>query len=646
LQRDANSRFGFSAKNTLGIAQALYERHKVLTYPRTDSRALPEDYIGTVKKTLEMLSGHEPGGTAFITRYASFAGTILQSGWVRPNKRIFNNAKVSDHFAIIPTTLAPKGLSEPEQKLYDLVTKRFLAIFFPAAEFLETVRITRVEGEPFKSTGKVLVNPGWLAVYGKDAQTDDAPSLAPVKPNETVNTSAVEVKQSATKPPPRYSEATLLSAMEGAGKLVDDDELREAMSEKGLGTPATRAAIIEGLIYEQYLHRNGRELQATAKAFSLMELLNGLGIPELTKPELTGDWEFQLKQIQRRQISREQFMAGIADMTRRIVDRAKQYEQDTIPGDFGVLRSRCPKCGGEVHEKYKQYQCEKCDFAIWKTLCSRMFEPEEVEKLITEKQVGPLQGFMSKMGRPFAAVLKMNAEHKIEFDFGNNENKDGEAAAPVDFTGKEPLGKCPKCGGRVFDGGMNYVCENQAAAAKTCTFRTGKIILQQNIEPAQVTKLLAEGKTELLKGFVSNKTKRKFEAFLALKDGEVKFEFVPRERKGKTRDGKPKEPPPKIDFTGKEVIGKCPKCGGKIFETDAAYLCERSQLDKKACKFKISREILQQPIDRAQAQKLLTTRKSDLMDKFISKAGKPFPAFLVMDDNGKVTFEFPPREGE
>ncbi len=638
LQRDANGRFGFSAKNTLAIAQALYERHKVLTYPRTDSRALPEDYLGTVKSTLAMLGG---------TNYKPFADTILQSNWVRPNKRIFNNAKVSDHFAIIPTTQPPKGLSEPEQKLYDLVTKRFLAIFYPAAEFLETTRITRVEGEPFKSTGKVLVTPGWLAVYGKEAQgDDDNPNLAPVKPGETVNTSAVEVKQNVTKPPPRYTEATLLSAMEGAGKLVDDDELREAMSEKGLGTPATRAAIIEGLIYEQYLHRNGRELQATAKAFSLMELLNGLGIQELTKPELTGDWEFQLKQIQRKQKSRVEFMTGIQDMTRRIVDRAKQYEQDTIPGDFGVLNVPCPKCGGEVHEKYKQYQCEKCDFAIWKTLCSRMFEPEEVEKLILEKQVGPLQGFMSKMGRPFAAVLKMNAEHKIEFDFGNNENKDGEAAAPVDFTGKAPLGKCPKCGGRVFDGGMNYVCENQAGAAKSCTFRTGKIILQQSIEPAQITKLLAEGKTELLKGFVSNKTKRKFEAFLALKDGEVKFEFVPRERKGKTKDGKPKEPPPKIDFTGKEVIGKCPKCGGKIFETDAAYLCERSQLEKKACKFKISREILQQPIDRPQAQKLLTTRKSGLLDKFISKAGKPFPAFLVMDDNGKVTFEFPPREGE
>jgi DNA topoisomerase-3 len=646
LQRDANARFGFSAKNTLALAQALYEKHKVLTYPRTDSRALPEDYLGTVRKTLEMFSGHTPGATAFITRYAPFADTILKSDWVRPNKRIFNNAKVSDHFAIIPTTQAPKGLSEPEHKLYDLVTKRFLAIFYPAAEFLETTRITRVEGEPFKSAGKVLVTAGWLTVYGKDAQGDDTPSLAPVKPGETVKTSAVEVKPNVTKPPPRYTEATLLSAMEGAGKLVDDDELREAMSEKGLGTPATRAAIIEGLIYEGYVHRHGRELQATAKAFSLMELLNGLGVQELTKPELTGDWEFQLRQIQRKQKSRPEFMAGIEEMTRRIVDRAKKFEHDTIPGDFGVLKTPCPKCGGEVHEKYKQYQCveEGCDFSVWKTLCGRMFEPEEVERLITEKQVGPLQGFISKQGRPFAAVLKLNAEHKLEFDFGNRENQVGEAAAPVDFTGKEPLGKCPKCGNRVFDGGMNYVCENQAGAAKSCNFRTGKIILQQHIEPPQLSKLLAEGKTELLKGFVSNKTKRKFEAFLVLKDGDVKFEFAPRQRKGPAKGGKAKQPAPKIDFTGKEVIGKCPKCGAKVFETDGAYVCERSQADKKPCKFKINREILQQPIDPAQALKLLTTRKSDLLNKFISKAGKPFPAFLVMDENGKLTFEFPPRD--
>ncbi len=646
LQRDANSRFGFSAKNTLGVAQALYERHKVLTYPRTDSRALPEDYLGTVKKTLEMLSGRTPGsGTAFVTRYATFASNILENDWVRPNKRIFNNAKVSDHFAITPTTQAPRGLSEPEQKIYDLVMKRFLAIFYPAAEFLETTRITRVEGEPFKSTGKVLVTPGWLTVYGKEAQTEDAANLAPVKPNETVQTGAIEVKPSVTKPPPRYTEATLLSAMEGAGKLVEDDELREAMHEKGLGTPATRAAIIEGLIYEQYMHRNGRELQATAKAFSLMELLNGLGIAELTKPELTGDWEFKLHQIQRRQKSRAEFMSEIAGMTRHIVECAKKYEHDTIPGDFGILKTPCPKCGGEIHEKYKQFQCEKCDFAMWKTLCGRMFEIEEVERLITEKQIGPLQGFRSKMGKPFAAVLKMNGEFKIEFDFGNDQkNANGEAAAPVDFTGKEPLGKCPKCGAQVFDAGMNYLCEKATGADRACDFRSGKIILQQEIAPEQMKKLLETGKTDLLTKFVSKRTGRAFKAFLAAgKDGKVGFEFPPREGRPKKSD-QPREPAQKIDFTGKEPLGKCPRCGGNVFETDAAYVCEKSQADKKPCKFKVGKTILEQPIEAPQLRKLLGAHKTDLLNQFISKAGRPFPAYLVMDDRGKVTFEFPPRE--
>jgi DNA topoisomerase III len=647
LQRDANSRFGFSAKNTLGLAQALYERHKVLTYPRTDSRALPEDYIGTVKRTLEILSGRVAGaGTTFMTRYSPFAANILDHDWVRPNKRIFNNAKVSDHFAIIPTTQPPKGLSEPEQKLYDMVARRFLAVFYPAAEFLETTRITRVEGEPFKSAGKVLVNPGWLAVYGKEAQDEDAANLAPVKPNETVQTSAIEVKQNVTKPPPRYTEATLLSAMEGAGKLVEDDELREAMREKGLGTPATRAAIIEGLIYEQYLLRNARELQPTAKAFSLMELLNGLDVAELTKPELTGDWEFKLHQIQRRQKSRSEFMSEIADMTRHIVERAKKYEHDTIPGDFGVLKTPCPKCGGEVHEKYKQFQCEKCDFAVWKTIAGRMFEVEEVEKLVCEKQIGPLQGFRSKAGKPFAAVLKMNGEFKVEFDFGNDQrNGNGEAGAPVDFTGKEPLGKCPKCSARVFDAGMNYVCEKAVGTDKTCDFRSGKIILQQEIAPEQMKKLLETGKTDLLTQFVSKRNGRAFKAFLvAGKDGKVGFEFPPREFKGRDGAGrKPREPAPKVDFTGKEPLGKCPQCGGNVFETDAAYVCEKSQVDKKPCKFKVGKTILQQPIEPTQAQKLLTTRKTDLLDKFISKAGRPFPAYLVLDDNGKVTFEFPPR---
>src|SRR5690606_15899921 len=245
LQREANGRFGFSAKTTLALAQALYERHKVLTYPRTDSRHLPEDYIGSVKDTLRMMSD---------SPYEGFASEILGSGWVHPNKRIFNNAKISDHFAIIPTGQAPKSLSEAEQKLYDLVVKRFLAIFYPAAEFNVTTRITRVEGEAFKTEGKVLVSAGWMAVYGKEAEIDEdkdkedgkeSKALVPVTPGERVWANDVAVKANQTKPPARYTEATLLSAMEGAGKLVEDDELREAMSERGLGTPATRAATIE-----------------------------------------------------------------------------------------------------------------------------------------------------------------------------------------------------------------------------------------------------------------------------------------------------------------------------------------------------------------------------------------------------------------
>jgi len=639
LQRDGNSRFGFSAKNTLAVAQSLYERHKVLTYPRTDSRALPEDYLETVKQTLGMLGG---------TQYGSFAGHILQNGWVRPNKRIFNNAKVSDHFAIIPTLVAPKGLSEPEQKLYDLVTKRFLAIFYPPAEFQVTTRITRVEGEPFKSEGKVMVNAGWLAVYGKEAETDDTPSLVPVKPNETVKTAKIEVEANVTKPPPRYSEATLLSAMEGAGKLVEDEELREAMSEKGLGTPATRAQIIEGLIWEKYVHRNGRELQPTAKAFSIIALLRGLDIPELCSPELTGNWEFKLRQMSRGQLRRDDFMKEIADATRNLVAKAKSYESDTIPGDFGKLNVPCPKCGGEIHENYKKFQCQKCDYALWKIVAGRQFEMFEIEELLTKGTVGPLQGFRSKQGFPFAAVIKMGAEFKPEFDFGNDQNKDGEAAAPVDFTGKEPLGKCPKCGARVFDAGMNYLCEKATGPDKTCTFRTGKIILQQTIEPAQVVKMLAEGKTDLLTKFISKKNNRPFKAFLVIKDGGTAFEFAPREpRAGKAKDGSPREPEPKVDFTGQTALGKCPKCGGKIFEGPKGFLCEKSQLDTKPCKFNVGKIILEQPIEREQVQKLLVGEKTDLLSKFVSsKTGKPFAAYLVMDQKGKVTFDFPPRDGE
>ncbi|QGZ41150.1 DNA topoisomerase-3 [Pseudoduganella flava] len=530
LQREANGRFGFSAKNTLGLAQALYEKHKVLTYPRTDSRHLPEDYLATVHSTLEVVKQNP--------NYHQFAKQILDKGWVKPNKRIFDNTKISDHFAIIPTGIAPKGLSEPEQKLYDLVTRRFMAVFFPAAEFQVTTRYTEVSGHQFKTEGKVMTNPGWLAVYGKDT-TDDKEgggNLVPVAKGEKVHTDKVNANGLVTKPPARYTEATLLSAMEGAGKLVDSDELRDAMAGKGLGTPATRAAIIEGLLTEKYLIREGRELIPTAKASQLMTLLRGLGVNELTAPELTGEWEYKLAQMEKGRISREEFMREIAQMTQIIVKRAKEYDNDTIPGEYATLTTPCPNCAGVVKENYRRFACTKCDFSMSKTPGSRQFEIAEVEELLKNRTIGPLQGFRSKMGRPFAAILRIVRDEdinnfKLEFDFGQND-EEGEDGEGVDFTGQTALGPCPKCNGGVYEMGLAYVCEHSVAKPKTCDFRSGRIILQQEILPEQMAKLLNEGKTDLLPGFVSQRTRRPFKAFLVRgKDGKISFEFEPRKEK-------------------------------------------------------------------------------------------------------------------
>ncbi|MBK9571822.1 MAG: DNA topoisomerase III [Rhodoferax sp.] len=578
LQREANGKFGYSAKTTLQIAQSLYERHKALTYPRTDSRNLPEDYVPVVKDTFAMLS--ESG----MKHLAPFAAQAVKGGYVKPTKRVFDNAKVSDHFAIIPTLQAPHGLSEAEQKIYDLVVRRFLAVFFPSAEYQVTTRITYVAGrggargapggsEPhevgsvgamsshnFKTEGKVLVKPGWLAIYGKEAADevadakdgDKGQSLVPVQPGEKVRTETVDPKGLRTKPPARYSEATLLGAMEGAGKTVEDDELREAMQEKGLGTPATRSSIIEGLIAEKYMLREGRELIPTAKAFQLMTLLRGLDVQELSKAELTGEWEYKLAQMEQGKMSRESFMAEIAAMTERMVKKAKEYDRDTIPGDYATLAAPCPNCGGIVKENYRRYTCtgktgteDGCGFSFGKTPAGRTFEVAEVELFLRDRKIGPLDGFRSKAGWPFTAemVIKFDEEtknYKLEFDFGDDK-KGEESGELIDFSAQESLGACPKCGagtgnatgGRVFEHGKNYVCDKSvptlAQPTPSCDFKTGQIILQQPIERTQMHKLLSTGKTDLLDKFVSMRTRRAFKAMLAwdAEAGKVNFEFAP-----------------------------------------------------------------------------------------------------------------------
>ena len=518
LQREANGRFGFSAKGTLSLAQSLYERHKALTYPRTDARALPEDYVATVKKTMEALT--------HVSEFAPFAKQVIKNSWVKPNRRIFDNTKISDHFAIIPTLQTPGNLSEAEAKLYGLVVRRFLAVFYPAAEFLQTTRITVVGEEQFRTDGRVMQSPGWLTVYGKSLQ-DETVNLPVIVQGEKVKTLEVKVGANQTRPPARFNEATLLSAMEGAGKLVEDDDLREAMGAKGLGTPATRAAVIEGLIYEKYIERLNRELKPTWKAFRLFFALRHFGVDEITSPELTGDWEFKLKQMEQAKLPREKFMEHIQQVARDLVARIKT---GTIPEEsFATVTAPCPKCGGLIQETYRKFQCQSCEFYIWPVLLGRDWSPEEVAELVSNKFIGPLTGFRSKQGRPFSAGLKLTDDYRIEFDFGQGSGSDSDAV--VDFSAQETLGVCPKCAARVFEHSVSYVCEKSVGPQRSCDFRSGRMILQQPVERAQMQKLLASGRTDLLTDFMSKKN-RKFKAFLVkTPQGKIGFEFLPRAEK-------------------------------------------------------------------------------------------------------------------
>jgi DNA topoisomerase III len=529
LQREANNRFGLHARRTLQLAQALYEKHKVLTYPRTDSRYLPEDNLAQVRKV--MSSFDDPG----LARHAKKA---LSSDWVKPTKRVFNNAKVSDHHAIIPTGTSPAHLDEFERKIFDMVARRTIAVFYPAAQFEVTTRITRIEGEAFKTDGKIILDPGWLGVYGREAGGQDEQAIVPVSAGESASVIGIETKQNETKPPARFTEATLLSAMEGAGKLVEDEELREAMRERGLGTPATRSQIIEGLIHDGYIERKGKELIVTAKGLSLITLLRNLHTEVLVTPEMTGEWESRLKQMAHGKLDRQHFMGDIRDLTRDIVEKVRNFRGETIEGEYATIDAKCPNCGdGPIKEDYKTFRCQNCDWLMWKTMASRQFEPEEVYELLAKGQVGPLQGFRSKLGRPFEAVVKIGAEKKPQFDFGENGL---DAEQKIDKEKHEALGVCPVCRkGQVYILTRSFACENAITAPKTCNFRVSKNILSREIPKEEVHKLITMGKTDLLHKFISKKG-RAFSAYLKLQNGKVGFEFEEKKQRAKKKIASPR----------------------------------------------------------------------------------------------------------
>ncbi len=521
LQREANNRFGFSAKNTLGLAQALYERHKVLTYPRTDSRHLPEDYLKTVKETVATQTGWDFG------RYASMA---LEQKYIKADKQIFNNAKISDHHAIIPTNILPKTLTEPELKIYTMVVQRFLAVFFPPARYLNTRRLSVVESETFLTEGKILTDPGWKAIYGSEVnqeqtrETGPDAALCPIPKGARVTCTAIDKERAETKPPARFNEATLLSAMENSDKLVEDEELAEAMKERGLGTPATRAAIIEKLLKEKYLVREGKELAPTGKAFELLAMLEAMKIELLASPEMTGEWEHKLNQILHGKFTRRQFMAEIRETTVHIISQIRNFEQTEIR----VEAPFSPVGDVRFYVSPNAYVSEDGKISLRKIMGGRMMSEAEIVALIRGETIGPFSDFRSKQGKPFTASLRLQ-QKKIEFLFADaTSDLDAEAIKTTPSLGNSPVDGTP-----VHETPAAYMSASAMDGDKKKGLQIGRIILGRIIEPKHIHQLLTDGKTELISGFISKK-KRPFDAFLLLdKKGKITFEFPPRIKKEK-----------------------------------------------------------------------------------------------------------------
>jgi len=535
LQREAP----FTAKNTLALAQTLYERHKMITYPRTDSRYLPEDYLANVKSIVSDLANSN-------SDLADWAKDALTNDRLKFHKRIFNNAKVSDHFAIIPTGRVVK-LDDAAAKLYDMIVKRFLAVFFPHAEFEVTKRITTIdhgsEKDHFRTDGKILITPGWLGVYGrKPGVGAGKDELCMVEEGENANALEVEMLEKETNPPARFTESTLLSAMEGAGKLVEDDALREAMAERGLGTPATRAATIEGLIRQKYITRDGRELITTGKGVRLIDLLQEMDIKALTSPSMTGDWEAKLRQMEHGSLERDTFMAEIKAFTEKVVKKARGHYEEIISRPFPDLKCVCPNCGApELKQTDATYECREpdCTFKISKYIAGRHLQEEEAITLFTTKFLEERRGFVSRFNRPFDAALELTqtvsktgkkGKWKTNFVF------DADLETADDLTEDQLVREVTLTNGKtakLYETEKAFLVPDLTSKDSPDGFRLGKTILQKELTAADVEKMLEKGKTDLLPGFVSKKTKRAFAAHLTLdpETAKIGFEFAPRPAK-------------------------------------------------------------------------------------------------------------------
>ncbi len=648
LQAECAKRFKISPDQTLEVAQTLYER-KLTTYPRTDARVLSSAVAKEIGKNISRLKGYEPVAS-FVEQIMSNRsyGTIAKTAYT-------DDGKVTDHYAIIPTGQVGdlSGLSDLERAIFDMIVRRFLSIFYPPAEY-ENVKLTaQIEKESFFASAKILKKPGYLEVVGKvqntsedaeekeeDVNQEGLLALAKeLKPGDELSVESMQIKEGKTKPPKRYTSGTMVLAMENAGQLIEDEELRAQIKGSGIGTSATRAEIIGKLVRIGYLNLNKRTQVLTPESLGEMifEVVN-LTVPALLNPKMTASWEKGLDGITNGTVEFEGYRRKLEefirtetqamienDLKQDISNRIVEFVDPSAGSGISKVKigAICPACGGQMVTTPFGYGCENykkdgsgCGFSIG-AIAGRPLSINEIKELLENGQTKVLKGFSSKAGKKFEASLKLNREKEegpqIEFDFEQVETK------------TLPDVVCPDCGGKMQILSFGYRCEN-SMQEDGCRFTLGTIA-GKKLSSKQAVDLLTKGKTELIEGFES-KAGKKFASVLKLE----------RNEEGKNQVV--------FDFDDKEAYYieglNCPACHAPMTKTPFGFGCSSYDADNpESCRFSIG-TICGKTLTLDQAKKLINEGKTETIRGFKSKAGKRFDACLVMNhnDNGGFSIEF------
>ncbi len=537
LQRDANIRFGLSAKQTLDIAQGLYEKKKCLSYPRTDSRVLGSKNIAMIAALVKKLS------VAYPEIFAGIDKTLIQAN----NRRVFNDARLTDHHALIPLAPLPGLPADKEKKIYGLVLNRFAAAFYPDCRFEQTeIRTLVGEKDFFLSRGKVIIDAGWQNLPGittrsKAKPEEEQESLPPLAKNDPAQVAGTDLLEKKTLPPPEYTEALLLKDMTNPGRYVQGTDLKKIFrGDVGLGTQATRAQIIETLLARSYIARKKKKLTAMGKGILLIDTLRKFTVAgTLASPEKTARWEMDLEQIAQGKGSMNQFLSDIEALVRSIVE---EFRQGHVPPAPDTVIGKCPACGDAVIEQFKNYRCANwkkidggCPFVIWKTIAGKKISVKAAKYLLSGKIAGPFKGFISKKKKRFSAGLQLVHEQgKWQTRFVFDDTPSPAPHAPVDRSKAPPksstetdtgeLGNCPICGGEIIEGNRGYGCSRWRKTDGGCNFVIWKTFKGKKLTPANI-KTLTTGKKTRAYVFKSENGK-KFKAGLKLEKKDNRWEPV------------------------------------------------------------------------------------------------------------------------